>query len=70
MLMSAYNEDICILVEELLGINLEQLRKKFSKLSLAVTGSIGIQLVSLNRNSILSGTDKQTRIYAPVWIHP
>jgi hypothetical protein len=46
MLMSAYNEDICILVEELLGMNLESLRKKYSKLSLAVISSIGIQLVS------------------------
>lgn len=42
MLMSAYNEDICILVEELLGINLETLRKKYGKLSYATTASIGI----------------------------
>ncbi|CDW79713.1 serine threonine protein kinase [Stylonychia lemnae] len=44
MLMSAYNEDICILVEELLGQNLETLRKKYGRLSLAVVCSIGIQL--------------------------
>lgn len=42
MLMSAMNEDICILVEELLGMNLESLRKKFGKLSLAVVSCIGI----------------------------
>ncbi len=46
MLMGAYNEDICILVEELLGINLETLRKRYGKLSYATTASIGIQLVS------------------------
>jgi hypothetical protein len=45
MLMSAYNEDICILVEDLLGMNLETLRKRFGRLSLAVVCSIGIQLV-------------------------
>ena len=45
MLMSAMNEDICILVEELLGMNLESLRKKFGKLCLPVVCSIGIQLV-------------------------
>ena len=45
MLMSAYNEDICILVEDLLGINLETLRKRHSRLSVAVVCSIGIQLV-------------------------
>jgi serine/threonine protein kinase len=45
MMMSAYNDDICILVEELLGMNLETLRKKFGRLSLAVVCSIGIQLV-------------------------
>lgn len=42
MLMSAYNEDICILVEELLGMNLEALRKKFGRLSFATICSIGI----------------------------
>lgn len=42
MLMSAYNEDICILVEELLSINLETLRKKYGRLSLATVCSIGI----------------------------
>ena len=42
MIMSAYNDDICILVEDLLGINLETLRKKYIKLSQAVVGSIGI----------------------------
>ena len=42
MLMSAYNEDICIIVTELLGINLETLRKKYEKLSLAVVCAIGI----------------------------
>jgi hypothetical protein len=45
MLMSAYNEDICIIVQELLGMSLESLRKKFNKLSIAVICSIGIQLV-------------------------
>ena len=42
MLMSAYNEDICILVEELLGINLETLRKKYGRLAPATVSSIGI----------------------------
>lgn len=42
MLMSAYNEDVCIIVSELLGPNLETLRKKFNRLSLAVVCSIGI----------------------------
>lgn len=42
MLMSAYNEDICILVEDLLGINLETLRKKYGKLSNATVSCIGI----------------------------
>ena len=46
MLMSAYNEDICIIVCELLGQNLETLRKKFGKLSPAVVCSIGIQMVN------------------------
>jgi hypothetical protein len=45
MFMSAYNEDICILVEELLGQNLENLRKKYGKLSFATVAAIGIQLV-------------------------
>lgn len=55
MLMSAYNEDICILVEELLGVNLETLRKKFGKLSIATTASIGIQLVIIYKyNTICS----------------
>jgi hypothetical protein len=42
MLMSAYNEDICILVEELLGVNLETLRKRYGRLSFATTATIGI----------------------------
>lgn len=46
MLMSAYNEDICILVEDLLGVNLETLRKRHPRLSLAVVCSIGIQLLN------------------------
>jgi hypothetical protein len=48
MLMSAYNEDVCVIVSELLGPNLETLRKKFGRLSLAVVCSIGIQLVRSN----------------------
>jgi len=46
MLISAYNNDICVIVQELLGMNLEQLRKKYRKLSTAVVCSIGIQMVS------------------------
>lgn len=45
MLMSAYNDDICLIVQDLLGQNLETLRKKFGRLSLAVVCSIGIQMV-------------------------
>ena len=46
MLMSAYNEDICILVQELLGVNLETLRKRYGCLSFATVSSIGIQLLN------------------------
>ena len=42
MLMSAYNDDVCIIVSEILGQNLENLRKKFGKLALATVCSIGI----------------------------
>jgi hypothetical protein len=45
--MSAYNEDYCVIIQELLGINLEQLRKKYEKLSIASVCSIGIQIVKL-----------------------
>jgi hypothetical protein len=47
MLMSAYNEDICIIVTDVLGINLETLRKRHEKLSVAVVCAIGIQMVRL-----------------------
>ncbi len=57
MLMSAYNEDICIIVEDLLGMNLESLRKNFGRLSLAVVSSIGIQLVKLNIFNVCRSTD-------------
>ena len=46
--MSAYNEDICILVEDLLGMNLETLTKKHTKLSFSTVASIGIQMVITN----------------------
>ena len=68
MLMSAYNEDICILVEELLGVNLETLRKKYGKLSYATVSSIGIQLVI--HSSINNISDKQIGKFAFLWIHP
>lgn len=46
MIMSAFNEDICIIVQELLGENLEVLRKRYGKLAISTVCSIGIQMVS------------------------
>ena len=68
MIMSAYNDDICILVEELLGINLETLTKQHNKLTFATVASIGIQLVTFK-------DFKLTRIVKPfrkptfMWIY-
>lgn len=67
MLMSAYNEDICILVEELLGMNLETLRKRFGRLSLAVVSVIGIQLVNMKDFTL---TAQPIARSSPMWIHP
>ena len=62
MLMSAYNEDICILVEDLLGVNLETLRKRHARLSLAVVCSVGIQLVSLKPDFEVKPPGKPARV--------
>lgn len=40
--MCAYNGDICIIVLDLLGINLETLRKKYMTLSVSTICSVGI----------------------------
>ena len=42
MYMCAKNNEICVIVEELMGQNLETLRKKHKMLALSVVCSIGI----------------------------
>lgn len=44
--MSAMNGEHCVLVEDLLGFNLESLRRHYGRLSLAVVCSLGIQLIN------------------------
>ena len=51
--MCAYNENICVLVMDLLGLNLETIRKKYTKLSLAVVCSIGIQMVYFQFQTVI-----------------
>ena len=48
MHMSVYNQNICIIVEEFLGDNLETIMRQYGTLSLPVVCSIGIQMVILH----------------------